>query len=40
LAKYGETRGKSDSSKPLSNNLFKLVVKEDFLTKEEADLIE
>jgi hypothetical protein len=40
LAEYGETRSKSDSSKLLSNNPFKLVVKEDFLTEEEADFIE
>jgi hypothetical protein len=39
-AEYRETRGKSDPSKPLPNNLSKLVVKEDFLTEEEANLIE
>jgi hypothetical protein len=39
-AKHKETRGKSNSSKPLSNNFSKLVVKKDFLTEEEANLIE
>jgi hypothetical protein len=40
LAEYRETRGKSNPSKPLPNNSSKLVVKKDFLTEEEADLIE
>jgi hypothetical protein len=40
LAEYEETRSKSDPSKPLSNNSSKLVVKEDFLMEEEANLIE
>jgi hypothetical protein len=40
LAKYRETRGKSNPSKPLSNNSSKLVVKKDFLIEEEANLIE
>jgi hypothetical protein len=39
-AEHEETRGKSDSSKPLPNNLSELVVKKNFLTEEEADLIE
>jgi hypothetical protein len=40
LAKHKETRSKSNPSKLLPNNSFKLVVKEDFLTEEEANLIE
>jgi hypothetical protein len=40
LAKHRETRGKSNPSKPLSNNLSKLVVKKDFLTEEKTNLIE
>jgi hypothetical protein len=40
LAEYEETRSKSNSSKPLSNNFSELVVKKDFLTEEEANLIE
>jgi hypothetical protein len=39
-AEYKETRSKNDSSKLLSNNFSKLVVKEDFLIEEEANLIE
>jgi hypothetical protein len=39
-AKHRETRGKSNPSKPLPNNPSKLVVKKDFLTEEEANLIE
>jgi hypothetical protein len=38
-AKYRETRSKSNPSKPLPNNSSKLVVKKDFLTEEEANLI-
>jgi hypothetical protein len=37
---HGETRGKSDPSKPLPDNSSKPVVKEDFLTEEETNLIE
>jgi hypothetical protein len=40
LVEYRETRGKSDPSKPLPNNFSELVVKEDFLTEEETNLIE
>jgi hypothetical protein len=40
LAEHRETRSKSNSSKLLSNNLSKLVVKKDFLIEEEANLIE
>jgi hypothetical protein len=40
LAKYKETRSKNNPSKLLSNNSSKLVVKKDFLIKEEANLIE
>jgi hypothetical protein len=39
-AEHGETRSKSDPSKPLPDNPSEPVVKEDFLTEEEADLIE
>jgi hypothetical protein len=39
-AKHGETRSKSDPSKPLPDNSSEPVVKEDFLTEEKADLIE
>jgi hypothetical protein len=40
LVKHRETRGKSDPSKLLPNNPSELVVKKDFLTEEEANLIE
>jgi hypothetical protein len=40
LAKYRETKSKSNPSKPLPNNPSKLVVKKDFLTEEKANLIE
>jgi hypothetical protein len=40
LVEHGETRDKSDPSKPLPNNPSKLVVKKDFLTEEETNLIE
>jgi hypothetical protein len=39
-AEYKETRSKNNSSKPLSNNFFELVVKKDFLIEEEVNLIE
>jgi hypothetical protein len=40
LVEYGETKGKSDSFKLLPNNSSELVVKKDFLTEEETNLIE